>query len=257
MMRKFLSVMIAILSVGLISVSLYVLMGMYLEDKKSQNTFDDIKVIFDQDSETDPGKDSEDSEEVYINPGLLELHEMNPDCIGWIKIEDTNIDYPVMYHPDEKNFYLRKNFYKEYDICGTPFIAEICDPDDYDNMVIYGHHMKSGAMFAHLDKYKSEDFYKEHTEFTYSTLHGDETYEIIACFATPVYTGNDFAYYDFTKAETPLEFYEFVDKCRKLSYYDTGKTAVYGDKLICLSTCEYTHRNGRMVVVGKLKNEVD
>ena len=113
--------------------------------------------------------------------------------------------------------------------------------------------MNSGAMFADLDKYKSEEFYREHPEFTYSTLHGDETYEIIACFATPVYTGKDFAFYDFTKAKDSTEFEMFVEQCRKLSYYDTGKTAVYGEQLICLSTCEYTHKNGRMVVVGKLK----
>ena len=249
-MREFLLKTITIFSVGLISISLYMLMGMYLEDKKSQKTFDEIKIIYDQDTEKE---EEQNPEEVYINPGLLELHEKNPDCIGWIQIEDTHIDYPVMYHPEEKDFYLRKNFYQEYDICGTPYIAEICDPADYDNLIIYGPHMNSGAMFADLDKYKSEEFYREHPEFTYSTLHGDETYEIIACFATPVYTGKDFAFYDFTKAKDSTEFEMFVEQCRKLSYYDTGKTAVYGEQLICLSTCEYTHKNGRMVVVGKLK----
>ena len=144
----------------------------------------------------------------------------------------------------------RKNFNQEYDISGTPFISEICDPEDFDNLIIYGHHMNSGAMFADLDKYKNETFYQEHKKIIYSTLHGDEIYEVMACFAVPVYTGNDFAYYAFTKAETPLEYKNFVDICIKKSYYNTGVMAEYGDQLLTLSTCEYSHKNGRMVVVG-------
>ena len=191
------------LSILCISVSVYMLAGMYQEDAKSDQTFEEIRKVFDQEKPEDT-KDSENANEVYINPGLLELHEQNPDCVGWIHIEGTKIDYPVMYHPEEKNYYLRRNFHKEYDISGTPYIAEICDLEDFDNLILYGHHMNSGAMFAHLDKYKSESFYQEHKTFTYSTLHGEETYEVMACFAVPVYTGNDFAYYVFTKADHPV-----------------------------------------------------
>lgn len=244
------------LSILCISVSVYMLAGMYQEDAKSDQTFEEIRKVFDQEKPEDT-KDSENANEVYINPGLLELHEQNPDCVGWIHIEGTKIDYPVMYHPEEKNYYLRRNFHKEYDISGTPYIAEICDLEDFDNLILYGHHMNSGAMFAHLDKYKSESFYQEHKTFTYSTLHGDENYEVMACFAVPVYTGNDFAYYVFTKAETHFEYETFVETCRKKSYYDTGVTADYGDQLITLSTCEYSHKNGRMVVVGRLLREDD
>ena len=141
------------LSILCISVSVYMLAGMYQEDAKSDQTFEEIRKVFDQEKPEDT-KDSENANEVYINPGLLELHEQNPDCVGWIHIEGTKIDYPVMYHPEEKNYYLRRNFHKEYDISGTPYIAEICDLEDFDNLILYGHHMNSGAMFAHLDKYK-------------------------------------------------------------------------------------------------------
>lgn len=105
-------------------------------------------------------------------------------------------------------------------------------------------------MFAALDRYKSEEFYQEHPIIQYSTLHGKEQYQIIAAFAVPVYTGHDFEYYSFTKAENAEDYLEFVKECKKRSYYDTGYTARYGDKLITLSTCEYLHKNGRMVVVG-------
>ena len=65
-----------------------------------------------------------------------------------------------------------------------------------------------------------------------------------------MYTGHDFEYYSFTKAENVTDYMLFVDECKKRSYYDTGYTAQYGDKMITLSTCEYSHKNGRMVVVG-------
>jgi sortase B len=255
-MRRLLTKFLTILSVAFILVSLYVLIGMMLENRKSQDTFDEIKIIFDQGASEEDQED-EPEEEISVNPGLLKLHEINSDCIGWIQIEGTNIDYPVMYHPEEENFYLRKNFYREYDMSGTPFISEICNPEDFDNLILYGHHMKNGTMFADVDKYKDSDFYKEHPIITYSTLHGDETYEIFACFAVPVYTGSDFQYYAFTKAESSEEYQAFVETCKKLSYYDTGITAEYGDQLITLSTCEYTHKNGRMVIVGKLIREED
>lgn len=254
-MRKLFSGIMLLLSLFCISVSIYMLAGMKLEDQKSDNAFEEIREVFDQEYPEDSKDNSEN--ELNINPGLLELHEKNPDCVGWIQIEDTHIDYPVMYHPEEKNYYLRKNFNQEYDISGTPFISEICDPEDFDNLIIYGHHMKSGAMFADLDKYKSESFYQKHKRIIYSTLHGDEIYEVMACFAVPVYTGNDFTYYAFTKAETPLEYKNFVDTCIKKSYYNTGVMAEYGDQLLTLSTCEYSHKNGRMVVVGKLIREDD
>lgn len=252
-MRRWISRIIFILSIILLSISLYFLMGMYQEDRQSEKTFDNLRQIYEevdteQDENTQPNKEADI---VLVNPGLLELHQQNPDCIGWITIEGTAIDYPVMYHPEEKNFYLRKNFEKEYDVSGTPYLAEICDPESSDNLIIYGHHMNSGAMFADLEKYKSEKFYKEHPVVKFSTLHGDEEYQIIAAFTTPVYTENDFTFYSFAEAESPMEFYEYVERCRKKSIYDTGYTAEYGDRLITLCTCEYSQKNGRMVVVAK------
>ena len=73
----------------------------------------------------------------------------------------------------------------------------------------------------------------------------------MAAFATPVYTGNDFAYYAFTKAESKRDYDSFIEAVKKRSLYDTGVTAVYGEKLLTLSTCEYSQKNGRMVVVAK------
>ena len=251
-MRKWISRILFVVSIILLTISLYFLMGMYLQDQKSETGFDSIRQIHEE-QETNDNKDDIEGDSkspAIVDPGLLALHEKNPDCIGWIKIEGTAIDYPVMYHPEEKNFYLRRNFEKEYDVSGTPFLSALCDPEDADNLIIYGHHMSSGKVFAALDRYKSEEFYQEHPIIQYNTLHGKEQYQIIAAFAVPVYTGHDFEYYSFTKAENAEDYLEFVKECKKRSYYDTGYTARYGDKLITLSTCEYLHKNGRMVVVG-------
>lgn len=82
--------------------------------------------------------------------------------IGWITIEGTRIDYPVMQTKKKPNFYLKHAFDKSYSRYGVPYIAENCDIDVSDNIVIYGHHMSNGSMFSDLCRYADEDFYKAH-----------------------------------------------------------------------------------------------
>ena len=88
---------------------------------------------------------------------------------------------------------------------------------------------------------------------TFDTLTDSHQYEVIAVFKTVVYTNSSdsFKYYEFTDAENAAEFDAYVAKCKELSLYDTGVSAEYGDKLISLSTCEYSRNNGRLVVVAK------
>ena len=186
-----------------------------------------------------------------IHSGLLALHERNPDCVAWITIEGTVIDYPVMYHPSQKNYYLHRDFNGNHASAGALFIAEICVPDTSDNVIIYGHHMNSGKMFAALNRYKQQSFYEEHKRIVYETLNGAEVYEVIFAFTTPVYTGHDFQYYAFADAESAEDFNAYISACRSRVLYDTGMTAEYGDRLLTLSTCEYSQKNGRMVVVAK------
>ena len=111
--------------------------------------------------------------------------------------------------------------------------------------------MNSGKMFAALDQYKDSAFYLEHPLISYNTLHGEEIYQIFAVFCTPVYTGSDFPYYTFTKAKDAADYQEYIRAVKERALYDTGIGAVYGDKLLTLSTCEYSQRNGRVVVMAK------
>lgn len=195
------------------------------------------------------------SEEKTIIPEYAELYGQNNDMVGWIKVDDTKINYPVMQSVDEPNFYLKHGFDMEYTNYGCPYVQENCDVQTpSDNLVIYGHNMKNGSMFSHLNKFKDKDFWEKHKTISFDTLTDHNEYEIVAVFKTVVYTDSpeSFKYYQFTDAQTEDEFNTFIDKCKELSFYDTGVKAEYGDKLITLSTCEYSRTNGRLVVVAKL-----
>lgn len=179
------------------------------------------------------------------------IYEQNSDFVGWLRIEDTNINYPVMQSPDNPNFYLKHSFDKEYSNYGVPYVQENCELGVSDNVTIYGHHMNDGSMFADLCKYESEDFYREHKTIHFDTLDGFGEYEVVTVFKTAAYSNAGFPYFLFVNAEKQANFDNFIGKCNELQLYDTGVTAEYGDKLITLSTCEYSRTNGRMVVVAK------
>ena len=129
-------------------------------------------------------------------------------------------------------------------------MAEYCDIKKSDNLIIYGHHIKNYKMFGELEKYNSKDFYNNHKYIEFTTLYGKAEYEIISVFKT-VANNKGFNYYEFYNANLQGEFDAFIKKCKELSFYDIKEVAVYGEKLITLSTCEYSNENGRLVVVAK------
>lgn len=168
------------------------------------------------------------------------------------------MNYPVMQSPQEPNFYLKHGFDKEYTDYGCPYMSESCDVNKpSDNLIVYGHHMKNGTMFSDLEKFKSKDFWEEHKTFRFDTLYVKQTYEIIAVFKTAVYTGseNEFRYFQFVDAATKEQFDGYIQRAKEKAFYDTGVSAEYGDKLITLSTCEYSGQNSRLVVVAKKVTE--
>ena len=165
--------------------------------------------------------------------------------------KNTNINYPVMQTKDRPDYYLRKNFYKEYSVFGTPYIDENCDIENGNNLIIYGHHINGNKMFGELENYKNEEYYNKHKFIKFYTLNEKAEYEIISVFKTTVYNDNGFKYYQYYNLEDEREFETFINKCKELSLYDTQKIAKYGDKLLTLSTCDYSQNNGRLVVVAR------
>lgn len=204
------------------------------------------------DETTDNTDTSSPTESNTVLPEYASLYLENPDFIGWLTVPGTKIDYPVMQTPNDKDYYLRRNFYGEHSTAGCIYVREECDVQrPSDNLTIYGHNMKNGTMFADLLNYLEKSFWEEHKTFNFDTLTERHTYEIIAVFKTSANTGKGFPYHQFVDAKDQADFDNFVSTCKKMAFYDTGLTAEYGDKLICLSTCEYTLSNGRFVVLAK------
>ncbi len=174
----------------------------------------------------------------------------NEDFVGWLKIEGTRVDYPVVQTPDQKNYYLRRGFDKKYSYYGVPYAAEYCKIDTSDHIVIYGHNMNNGSMFYDLTKYSNPAFYEENRYIRFDTMNGFGTYEVIAVFKTVAGGKDEFEYFRYVDG-TKTAFDQFVSKCKELSLYSIKTTAEYGDRLITLSTCEYSRKNGRFVVVAK------
>lgn len=197
---------------------------------------------------TDPNTGSQ----VQILQELSELYLLNTDLVGWLTIPGTNVDYPVVQRPEATDYYLYRDFYGSYDSHGCLYVREVCDVNaPSDNITVYGHRMKDGTMFGHLAKYESREFWQENQYLYFDTLTEHHTYQIIYVFTTTASAGEGFQYHLFVDAADQEEFNGFLVNCARNSLYDTGLTASYGDKLVTLSTCEYTQENGRLVVVAK------
>lgn len=181
------------------------------------------------------------------------LYNKNRKLIGWLKIEGCDIDYPVM-QTSNNEYYLDHNYNQEYDKNGSLFLDKDCDAAfPNDNMIIYGHHMKSGKMFGNLNYYSKESFWEDNKEFTFDTIYETGTYAVMYVFRSKIYSEEEivFKYYQFIDATSENEFNSNMEEMANMSLYDTGVTARYGDRLITLSTCDSSEEDGRFVVVAK------
>lgn len=197
-----------------------------------------------------------DNAEIVV-PDILDeyktLYSLNKKLIGWVKIDDTYIDYPVL-QTSNNEYYLKHNFDQEEDKNGSIFLDKDCSilPRS-TNLIVYGHHMRSGRMFGQLTKYSSEEFYKDHKYIQFDTIYEKGTYEIMYVFRSRIYEESEivFKYYQFIDAASEIEFDSYMREMADMSLYDTGVTAKYGDELLTLSTCDYYTDYGRFVVVAK------
>ena len=195
----------------------------------------------------------DDLEAPDVLPEYQAILNKNQKLIGWVKIDDTIIDYPVMQTVNNE-YYLDHNFNQEEDNNGCIFMDYQCDViKGCDNIILYGHHMKSGKMFGTLNKYSSQSYYEEHPIIQFDTIYEKGEYQVMYVFRSKVYSEEDvnFKYYQFINAVSEKEFNSYLNEMAALSLYDTGVTAAYGDKLLTLSTCDYQEKKGRFVVVAK------
>lgn len=254
--KKIICVIVAVCLMGTAAFCGYHIYDHYTHQAEQTEAFEDIAKVVKQTKEKEQENESEapeilltDDKNVLAEYG--ELFLQNTNMVGWLEIAGTTVNFPVMQTPNNPNYYLKRNFDKEYSDLGTPYVQENCDLFESDNLVIYGHHINGGRMFGALEDYKYQSFYEKHKLIRFDTLAQHGEYEIVAVFKTVAYSSEGFRYYDFVDAENEEAFAAYLDKCKELALYDTGVTAAYGDKLITLSTCEYSAPNGRLVVVAK------
>lgn len=236
-------------------------LGKYFYDRHvSSKNMDDIKSMLVEDSASEePGESlpSNTGDDVLLR--YSQLYEQNHDLAGWITIEGTNIDYPVMYVQGDNDMYLHRNFKKEYDAGGVPFIDGNCTLNPRDNnLVIYGHSMNDKSMFQNLLNYREESYYKKHPIVRFDTLKEQARYQIVAVIMTEAKSPEDpgFHYDTSYRFDDESAFNDYWQNISSLSLYETGCSPVYEDELITLSTCEYSSEDGRLAVIAKkIKNE--
>lgn len=191
--------------------------------------------------------------EAVVNP-YREAFLSNEDMGAWLQIPGTDIDYPVMWTPEDEEYYLYRGFDGSENKNGSLILdTDSCLNPLTTNLIIHGHNMKSGAMFGCLTDYEDESYYQEHKDIILYTEECQRNYEVIAVFRSQVFRKSDdvFKFYNFFQADTQEEFDDFYNNIKEMSLYDTGVTAEFGDRFITLSTCVYHVETGRFVVVAK------
>ena len=258
--NKFLILFIVIFIISLV-VFVTTMVNEMIDDKalKEQQTklYEDMQIA------------TENANEIVENEMLPEykaLYEQNDEFIGWLKIEDTVIDYPVMQCLEDEDFYLSHDFYKNENVngclildndskagIGTKTNKYVNDSKPSTNLIIHGHTMKSGQMFGDLKLYKDKEYGLSHKIICFDSLYEKREYELISVFYSQVFYENDdvFKYYKFFQADSQEEFDNWYNNIKEMSLYDTEVTAEYGDEFITLSCCAYHVEDGRFVVVAK------
>lgn len=192
----------------------------------------------------------------------------NEDVVGYIRISNTNIDYPVLQYDGEdleengNDYYLHRDIYGNYFEPGTIFMdyRDVFDADESkhsENIVLYGHNMLSGAMFADLHKYRQdESFYDENPIIEFSSNYKDYQYIIFAYFVTSgsygdsAY-GDEFAYWDMEDLSNEKDFNNYLEVVKDRSYISPDIDVKPDDDLLTLSTCYMDEDNSRMLVVAR------
>jgi sortase B len=253
--RKFLVAACAVIALGCFG---YFGVYYYMSDKNSMDyeQLADLKgssILPAQTGGVTINRTEEEDLDLTVLPEYETLYNKNKKLIGWLKIDDTNIDYPVM-QTSNNEYYLDHNYNQEYDKNGSLFLDASCDIVHRNtNLIIYGHHMSSGKMFGNLNQYSSEKYYEKHSTIQFDTIYEKGTYQVMYVFRSKIYNEDEitFKYYQFFDADSEQEFDSYMQEMAALALYDTGVTASYGDELLTLSTCDYSEEDGRFVVVAK------
>jgi len=235
----------------------------YYQEAMSKYDKDNLKEIYNQekinvDQNLVEDNVSEEQREADVNQNdniknnvseaYNELLEINRDTIGWLTVNNTSIDYPIV-QTDNNDYYLTYNFYREQNIYGWPFLDYRVDIDNLsDNNIIFGHYSSKDIMFGALKDALKESWYTnpDNHIITFNTLNANMKFKIFSIYTLPV--TNDYLIADFYSEETYNNFMEMITN---RSIYNFNNKPVYGDKILTLSTC-YNTSEYRLVIHAKL-----
>ena len=191
-----------------------------------------------------------------MSPTCLEvraLKERNPDIVGWIRISGTKVDYPVMYREGDSEYYLSHDFYGKDSRMGLPTVDGRTDRSfTTSNLLIHGHNITSGGVFGELDRYLDESFLYRHDIIDLYTEDEHRSFQVIAVVIAGAGGEEDgFSFYADTELTDEESFTDFVDHAKELSVHRIAATAIPGNRLITLSTCEYTREDGRLAIIAR------
>ena len=207
------------------------------------------------DSETPVKKTPVKSGKVYQEKfDALRAKYNNDDIIGIIKVPDSSIYYPIAYSPDNNEYYLNRNLYKNRSAAGSIFMDYENSVERYDpNTVLYGHQMSSNSMFHSLGYYMNEEYFNNHRYIIFNTIYGDNVWEVFAYFKTDTS-------FNYIKVffKTEKDFLDLAAEMKRRSVYDTGIEIEEGDRILTLSTCTNQEVNTRYVLSARMiKNRED
>ena len=271
--RSLIFVIPAVILVGLLCYALINALCIYIPQERAQKNFRDLKesvrIVEDGTERQDHassdgaaesgadhtqqrGADNADNKGAITEYGFDSLDRYNPDYVGWLTIDDTVVDYPVMKSSEnDPEFYLHRDFYGNYSVSGCLFIGEKCNSES-KSFVIYGHNMNNGSMFGALDEYYDYDYAERHRDIRFYVNGKERIYRVFAAFQTKVYDDRDdvFKYYEAVGDLSKAEYDQTVENVRALSEPKLPDAPQYPAQLMFLSTCSYHTDDGRFVVAA-------
>ena len=176
---------------------------------------------------------------------LQPIIELNGDCVGWIYIEDTLVNYPVMYTPNEPQKYIDKSFDLKSSSYGVPFIEGECTPNG-EHVIIYGHNMKNGSMFAAIKKYRDKDFFESHPIIEYETLEGCKSYRVLAMCEI----NSKDKWYSFMDTDNPIDFDAQFARVLRRAVNKSDFAPEKDKQILTLSTCQGGDKDARLVLIA-------
>lgn len=249
-------ILFMVVLIGVLGFSVYKFLSEYIPQQREQNRFAELRDLIEEDEYEDPSDPSSDPSESGTpkvkTSKYKKLFAMNEDMRGWIKVNGTQIDYPVMKSDlEDGEYYLHRDFDGDYSFAGCLFIGKYCDYDS-DIFIIYGHNMLNGSMFGELHDFSDEDFAKKHMDIQFDTKNERRVYRVFGAFWSKAFYEDEpgFKYYEAVGNYDEDSYNNILWSFESMMAMRLDYEPKYPDQIMLMSTCSYNEANGRFVVAA-------